>query len=71
MSGYQFRRTALKPDGTRHVESVKLSGDELILRTGRDNELAFRTLLDQWNAVSLRAQPGSVICIYTAEVTSG
>lgn len=71
MASYRYRRTAIRPDGTRHIESVDMSSEELINRTGRDSELHFLRLLCQWNAVSLRGQVGSLICIYIPEVTSG
>lgn len=72
---HTYTRTAIKADGSRHVESLSLDPVAVTMALGGGNRtggrLDFLELVNRWNRAGLAAtEPESPVYIFTAEVTS-
>lgn len=64
----KYRRTVFKTDGTKHVEEVELSGEEVLIRCGTPLPEGAYRLINGWNVVAARALHGPFY-VYTVVET--
>lgn len=72
---HRYTRTAIRPDGSRHVESLSLDPVRVAMQLGGGNRtggrLDFLELVNRWNRAGLAAtEPSAPVYVFTAEVTS-
>lgn len=66
---HSYTRWTFRPDGSTHVETVTLTGDDVRFKHAmvRGDRLAFLELLNRWNRVSARHDNAVNRYIYCAD----